>query len=477
MLAIIGNIRINNITRLQHFKDSFNSFNSISDNWVINIRGIFREDALNFLREKLGNKLTEYSLLDDSRGWAKNSLEMVRNTKYDYILVWNEDHLNLAPQELYKELIAEMSSDNVDSMYYSWWCDGKIRSGFENLNLKKLKNIDTIELTRDVWEKACSQGHSNYLVSMVSIFKKEYLIKLLTADAKKMPGFVTALINKTILSLYKLASLIRGNKNYIINDKYFNFINKNLFNYRLTNFPKETPFDFEKNNSRVDLLPIKIALPRQELFASIDYDAFPKYSLLSRGMYHESTHVNNSIKENAKSIILEIETVLSKIDEVQVDIFVQKILKAQKIILAGAGRVGLAAKGFTMRLGHLGLNSFMLGDTSVPSVKEHDLFIVCSGSGETQTIYDLLLMAKKNQSKTFLITGNSESRMAKIADDMAIIRAPSKVKSVDGFNSIQPMTTLNEQCLGIFFDAVILKLMGIMSETHDTMWNRHSNLE
>jgi D-arabinose 5-phosphate isomerase GutQ len=39
------------------------------------------------------------------------------------------------------------------------------------------------------------------------------------------------------------------------------------------------------------------------------------------------------------------------------------------------------------------------------------------------------------------------------------------------------MTTLNEQCLGIFFDAVVLLLMEKMNETHDTMWARHSNLE
>jgi len=43
--------------------------------------------------------------------------------------------------------------------------------------------------------------------------------------------------------------------------------------------------------------------------------------------------------------------------------------------------------------------------------------------------------------------------------------------------SVQPMTTLNEQCLGIFFDAVVLQMMRQMDETHDTMWARHSNLE
>jgi D-arabinose 5-phosphate isomerase GutQ len=39
------------------------------------------------------------------------------------------------------------------------------------------------------------------------------------------------------------------------------------------------------------------------------------------------------------------------------------------------------------------------------------------------------------------------------------------------------MTTLNEQCLGIFFDALVLQLMKKMGETHVTMLERHSNLE
>jgi 6-phospho-3-hexuloisomerase len=57
------------------------------------------------------------------------------------------------------------------------------------------------------------------------------------------------------------------------------------------------------------------------------------------------------------------------------------------------------------------------------------------------------------------------------------VTAPSKTKQVDGFVSIQPMTTLNEQSLGLFFDTIVLLLMEKMGESHDTMWARHSNLE
>ena len=86
-------------------------------------------------------------------------------------------------------------------------------------------------------------------------------------------------------------------------------------------------------------------------------------------------------------------------------------------------------------------------------------------------------IAKKNNSKILAVTGNPESRIGKLADSLVQVTAPSKTKQVDGFISIQPMTTLNEQSLGLFFDTVVLLLMEKMGESHDTMWARHSNLE
>mgnify|MGYP001261523222 CR=1 FL=1 len=63
------------------------------------------------------------------------------------------------------------------------------------------------------------------------------------------------------------------------------------------------------------------------------------------------------------------------------------------------------------------------------------------------------------KSKVFVLTSNIDSRIGKLADKSLIINAPSKTKKVDGFSSIQPMTTLNEQCLTILFDSIVLNIM------------------
>ncbi len=183
------------------------------------------------------------------------------------------------------------------------------------------------------------------------------------------------------------------------------------------------------------------------------------------------------MNDKIKIILKEIETVLNKVVDLEVDALIYEIIKADKIVVCGAGRVGMAIRGFGMRLGHLGLKAYTLGDSTVPGISNMDLLIVASGSGETQTIFDLVQIASKNECKIAVITGNPLSRIGKLANVIVKITAPSKTKAVENFVSVQPMTSLNEQCLGLFFDAVTLVLMEKMGETHDTMWARHSNLE
>ena len=183
------------------------------------------------------------------------------------------------------------------------------------------------------------------------------------------------------------------------------------------------------------------------------------------------------MKEKINLILNEITKVLNQVDDKESNNLITSILISNKIVVCGAGRVGYAIRGFGMRLGHLGLNAFTIGDSTVPAIGEGDLLIVSSGSGETQTIFDLVSIASKNNATIAAITGNPDSRIGKLANCIVKIKAPSKTKLVEGFVSMQPMTTLNEQSLSLFFDALVLKLMDKMNETHDTMWARHSNLE
>jgi len=183
------------------------------------------------------------------------------------------------------------------------------------------------------------------------------------------------------------------------------------------------------------------------------------------------------MKNYTKEILNEISNVLKSTNQEEVKNLIDTIINANTIITCGAGKVGMAIRGFCMRLGHFGFKAYHIGDATLPSIGIGDLLIVASGSGETQTIYDLTSIAKKNGAKVFTITSNTNSRIGHLSDETLILNAPSKTKNVDGLTSIQPMTTLNEQCLTILFDSIVLNMMDITGETHDTLWNRHSNLE
>lgn len=161
----------------------------------------------------------------------------------------------------------------------------------------------------------------------------------------------------------------------------------------------------------------------------------------------------------------------------QLNSLIQDILLAEKIVVHGAGRVGLASKAFGMRLSHLGLKAFTIGDSNVPHLGKKDLLIIASGSGETDSIFSLVNIASNNGCRIDVITSNPLSRIAKTGNLIVNISAPSKIKKNDDYISKQPMTTLYEQCLGLFFDSVILFLMEEMCETNSIMWARHTNLE
>ena len=67
----------------------------------------------------------------------------------------------------------------------------------------------------------------------------------------------------------------------------------------------------------------------------------------------------------------------------QVNSFIEALLSAKRVFVIGAGRSGLVAKAFAMRLMHLGLDIHVVGETITPALREGDILVVVSGSGET----------------------------------------------------------------------------------------------
>ena len=73
LLDIFANFNIDSQERLKRMKDSFHSFKDFDqiNKWVINIRGIFKNDAKKFLKKKLKNNIIFFHL-NSKKGWFYN---------------------------------------------------------------------------------------------------------------------------------------------------------------------------------------------------------------------------------------------------------------------------------------------------------------------------------------------------------------------------------------------------------------------
>jgi len=173
---------------------------------------------------------------------------------------------------------------------------------------------------------------------------------------------------------------------------------------------------------------------------------------------------------------------VDRMAEVLVDLYHRK----GKVLVMGAGRSGLVGKAFAMRLLHLGFNSYVLGETIVPSISRGDVAVAISGSGRTGLIVEAADAAKKVGAYVIAITTYPESPLGQLADLVVMVPGRSKVSKMDDYFARQilglheplaPLGTLFEDTAMLLLDGVIYYLMIKLNVTEDEMRNRHANIE
>ncbi|MCM3758343.1 6-phospho-3-hexuloisomerase [Sporosarcina aquimarina] len=177
-----------------------------------------------------------------------------------------------------------------------------------------------------------------------------------------------------------------------------------------------------------------------------------------------------------QEILDELKRSLSLMKDTDAENLVDTILSAKKIFVAGGGRSGFMAKAFVMRMMHIGLEAYVVGETVTPNLEAEDLFIVGSGSGETDSLVSMTKKAKNIGATIASITTNPTSTIGTLADHTIEIPAQAKALSGSG-KSIQPMGSLFEQSLLLFYDALILSVMEKNDSHSEFMFGRHANLE
>ena len=193
------------------------------------------------------------------------------------------------------------------------------------------------------------------------------------------------------------------------------------------------------------------------------------------------------MKTSINAILDNIKNAEEFLDEETIDKFEDIIIESKNIFVTGAGRSGLAAKAFAMRLMHLGLSAYVVGETISPAIYEDDCIIAISGSGETNTIVSAAKIAKNRGSKVLAVTSYPESTLGKLSDAYVFVKGRTQ-KEVDdenymkrqihgNYTSLTPLGTAFELTTLVFLDAIVSELMEKMQQTESDLKARHTVLE
>ncbi|MGI5991933.1 MAG: 6-phospho-3-hexuloisomerase [Methanosarcina sp.] len=204
--------------------------------------------------------------------------------------------------------------------------------------------------------------------------------------------------------------------------------------------------------------------------------------------------MNKTQVENCEDVLLSmrlisenLKEVVDRLDKESIKMMIQKILDSKRIFLMGAGRSGLVAKAFAMRLMHLGFSVYVVGETTTPAVQPEDVVIAISGSGETHSIADLGKIVKDIGSTLITVTSKKESTLGRISDIAMIL--PSKTKNdLDAggylernmrgdYKNVPPLGTSFEITSLIFLDSIIAQLITLTGASEAELKSRHTNIE
>ena len=122
---------------------------------------------------------------------------------------------------------------------------------------------------------------------------------------------------------------------------------------------------------------------------------------------------------------------------------------------------------------HGGYEVFVVGEIVTPSIRKGDLFIVISGSGETETMIAFTKRAKELGAQIALLTTKGSSTIGDMSDMVFQIGTPEQYGKIVGM----PMGTTFELSTLFFLEATISHIIHEKGIPEEEMRTRHANLE
>jgi 6-phospho-3-hexuloisomerase len=177
----------------------------------------------------------------------------------------------------------------------------------------------------------------------------------------------------------------------------------------------------------------------------------------------------DAVRVAGEDLLSRVETVMGQVNWPVFLELAEMIPKANRTFVTGAGRSGLVARMFAMRLMHAGLISFVPGETTTPAAGSGDLLVAISCTGTTGYTEYLTRRARQLGAKTAVLTSESDSPLTKGADLVVLIPTVPE--------DIVQRAAVFEHATSLCLDAVFNVLSEHLKIDARDFQARHANLE
>ena len=182
-----------------------------------------------------------------------------------------------------------------------------------------------------------------------------------------------------------------------------------------------------------------------------------------------SAEDRDALKAAGQHLLERIAAVMKDVDWNSFLALADMLPRVRRTFIVGAGRSGLVARSFGMRLMHAGLTVYIPGETITPAAEAGDLLVAISCTGETGFTDYIARRARQLGARVVALTAEPASAMASAAD--MVIRIPAAAPD------IVVRAAVFEHAASLCLDVVFNVLAGRLKVDLSAFQSRHANLE
>jgi 6-phospho-3-hexuloisomerase len=185
----------------------------------------------------------------------------------------------------------------------------------------------------------------------------------------------------------------------------------------------------------------------------------------------------SEFRETSAAVVAELAEVFRRTPLDGVEDALDVLERHERVFVLGAGREGLASRAFAMRLAHLGKTAHWGWDDTTPAVTADDLFVIATGSAQIAQLHHVAERVTQTGATLLVATAVPDGPTARLADVVVTIPARAYGAAGDLVDSAQPMGSLFEQALWVFWDVLYLRLVERAGVGFEELGARHRNFE